>query len=1189
MKLLLDLQAIQGAARNRGLGRYSLEFAAAMASRPGVTETIVLLNGGLPAQSILKSRELVEERIPTARIEVFDAPWPWAGDARDPKMHRQAETVRDQLIHELGPDAAVVCSPFSSPFESVVSVAGQSRPFTAVVVYDLLQQTDPDSRLADEDQAWFLHRMESVARADLLLCISDFTARAVKQHLGVSCPPISTIWGSAFGLPEARSTERRGVLVAGGDGRRKNEASTIRAYSRIPESLRRRHPLTVVGRQDRLDLDPETIARRNGLTSEECVVLRSEVSDEQLARLYAQARLLVMPSRGEGLGMPVLEAWRFGTPAITSNVTSLPELMGEGQWMFDPDDDVAQARLIEEILSDDEAWARAATHAQVRDRLFSWARTAEIAHAALEEGLAERSVPGKMSRPTLALATPWPPQSSGIARHAQVMAKALSEHYRVTIVNGDEAGSAQARADGHDVLSPAEFDRQGAPCDRLLVQLGNNPLFHSDEVRLLKRWPCVAVAHDIDLHHLVALDEVTFPGGMPALRYLEHGLAGWLTDQPPVGIDIFRSTISVLVHSNSAADYLTCEARSTMPESMVHRVPLVIISDTRRSRPDARQRLGIGDSEVLIATFGRVAPEKGVHTVVEAFVGLAQQVDHVRFVAVGPTGDTGYRERLEAMAHGLPAHLTGEVSDDVYSDWLAAADIAVQLRPVQRGETSAALLDALGAGCAVVVEDVASMGELASHRAIAVESPVKAEELQEVLRSLVDDPDRREGLQRKAVETTWERHSPEVAARSYRDAIEEAYQGWASPIERLPRAVAQARSLAINRPDRRGETVYIDVTSLVETTRRTGIERVVASLASGLGAKYPGRVMPIMERDGRFRHATEALGELSGASPWETPLTLPSDSVRFRSGDILLCAETKADVDGWSRLTSEARSLGAYYVQIVHDLLPVRMPDFFPPFVEPWFETWLSYVAGSADLAVCVSQATEADFRQWLAEHGLEERAPRVTWLRNACDLGNSRLVTTELRQRARGSRRVLVVGTIEPRKGVDAVLDAAEALWAEGDDVDFVFVGRQGWAGSSTLLRLRAHAESSSPLTWLSNATDLDLQWEYLNADLLVMASRGEGFGLPIVEAVAHGVPVLARDLPVFREILGPDGDYFTLDGELPAAILERLSSPLPPTFVQDRLVTWSDTAQDLIGALTLPRRDGRAGPEGETTRRCV
>ena len=137
------------------------------------------------------------------------------------------------------------------------------------------------------------------------------------------------------------------------------------------------------------------------------------------------------------------------------------------------------------------------------------------------------------------------------------------------------------------------------------------------------------------------------------------------------------------------------------------------------------------------------------------------------------------------------------------------------------------------------------------------------------------------------------------------------------------------------------------------------------------------------------------------------------------------------------------------------------------------------------------------------------------------------------------------------------------------GEDVEFVLVGRPGWARPELIDRLAVLHRSARPLTWLRDASDEELRLEYLDADLLVMASRGEGFGLPIVEALAHGTPVVARDLHVFRELLGDQAAYFARDEELAdgharAAAIRRT----------DRLRvrsprTWRDTAADLLHAM--------------------
>ena len=151
MELLLDLQSLLGPARERGLGRYSLELAAALAAHERVTAMGVLLNGGVPSADLLLARHLIKSRLPEANVHVFDAPWPWIGPsgAFDVQAHRDAEYVRDAFIRDLQPDAVLVCSLFERPSTSVISVPAGARPFTAVVAYDALQFNDPSCAVPD--------------------------------------------------------------------------------------------------------------------------------------------------------------------------------------------------------------------------------------------------------------------------------------------------------------------------------------------------------------------------------------------------------------------------------------------------------------------------------------------------------------------------------------------------------------------------------------------------------------------------------------------------------------------------------------------------------------------------------------------------------------------------------------------------------------------------------------------------------------------------------------------------------------------------------------------------------------------------------------------------------------------------------------------------------------------------------
>jgi glycosyltransferase involved in cell wall biosynthesis len=120
------------------------------------------------------------------------------------------------------------------------------------------------------------------------------------------------------------------------------------------------------------------------------------------------------------------------------------------------------------------------------------------------------------------------------------------------------------------------------------------------------------------------------------------------------------------------------------------------------------------------------------------------------------------------------------------------------------------------------------------------------------------------------------------------------------------------------------------------------------------------------------------------------------------------------------------------------------------------------------------------------------------------------------------------MVGTVEPRKGHADALDAFDMLWKEGLDVNLVIVGKKGWMVNALARRLRTYGAHEPRLLWLENASDEYLEHLYAAAVALIAASHGEGFGLPLIEAARHKLPVIARDLPVFREVAGEHAYYF-------------------------------------------------------------
>jgi hypothetical protein len=132
---------------------------------------------------------------------------------------------------------------------------------------------------------------------------------------------------------------------------------------------------------DRLQLEKH--AQSHGLAANE-LILTGYVSDDMLIALYSAAALFVFPSLHEGFGLPALEAMACGTPVIGSNSTSIPEVIGLEEAMFDPRRPEAIAAKIAEVLNDPAFGARLRTHGRTQAARFSWDNTAQRALRALE-------------------------------------------------------------------------------------------------------------------------------------------------------------------------------------------------------------------------------------------------------------------------------------------------------------------------------------------------------------------------------------------------------------------------------------------------------------------------------------------------------------------------------------------------------------------------------------------------------------------------------------------------------------------------------------------------------------------------------------------------------------------------------------------------------------------------------------
>lgn len=398
-----------------------------------------------------------------------------------------------------------------------------------------------------------------------------------------------------------------------------------------------------------------------------------------------------------------------------------------------------------------------------------------------------------------------------------------------------------------------------------------------------------------------------------------------------------------------------------------------------------------------------------------------------------------------------------------------------------------------------------------------------------------------------------------------------------------------------------GRQLLVDVSQLALHDYKTGIQRVVRSVLSELLSRPPAgfRVEPVYARPHRpgFFYARTFLHRL-GRGP-----EAPDEAIAVRKGDVFLGLDLNHNAVLTQPATFQAlRRAGVRVCSVVYDLLPILLPKAFHGLDGSSHARWLSALA-EMDGLICISKAVADEALEWLGSHGPRRSSPLpVGWFHLGADLGASlpsRGVPPEaeaLIARLRQRPTFLTVATLEPRKGHRQTLEAFDQLWARGIDANLLFVGREGWAVEKLIHQLRhTHPERNRRLFWIEGASDEYLERLYAASACLIAASEGEGFGLPLIEAAQHGLPILARDIPVFREVAGAHASYFSGSDPESLAIqvaewMTRAAEGTVPGSGGLRGLTWEESTQGLLGVLLrggwyktwmpAPRRPLAAGP---------
>ncbi|HEX3561219.1 MAG TPA: glycosyltransferase [Solirubrobacterales bacterium] len=707
-----------------------------------------------------------------------------------------------------------VTSPFEGPSPTVTLEeqwphwARRAGVRLVITLHDLIpllfpeHYIDPDPLISSP----WLARLGIVRAADHILAVSQSSAADAVEHLEfdenritvIDAGTSTQIAAMVGSREEAAKIVRRRLpslrdgflFYVGGADWRKNVKGLIEAYGRLPDRLRDRHQLVITYKLDRRGRDAlEDFAKRQGIRPGQ-LLLTGFVPDRELSALYRLCALFVFPSLYEGAGLPILEAMACGAPVVGSNVSSVPEILGDLRAAFDPADPCDIAACLERTLQSEAELERLRRVSADRAAHFTWDRVAGKAIEGYERAL---SAPGhRDTRPRrtkrLAVFTPWPPDASPSAAYSRQLVERLADHAEVdVIVAGSASNDAYDRSLEPRVRlwAAGDFDwaHELRDFDRILYVLGDSPI-HLHAIEGLISRPGTVIAHDVRFGRLYESMKPEFWENPVWMREKLYGMYG---DRIPAG-DLRRSPDDPEVQARFGI-YMSQEVQSHAERILVHsRCAADVLRMDRLPGDPGAETVVVGRGiperalgrngerpagELRVISHGAGERPEAIDLLLHGFAALAKERPEARLVLLGHLEEAAERRLHETASNlriGDAIEMRGHLDGADYWRALAESDVAVQLRTSSDGEVSGSVCDCLAARVPTIVSAVGWLRELPSPAVLHVPRDCAPSALAVQIEEVVEDPGLRKRI-RAAQDEYAEANSYERVAERYAELL----------------------------------------------------------------------------------------------------------------------------------------------------------------------------------------------------------------------------------------------------------------------------------------------------------------------------------------------------------------------------------------------------------------------------------
>jgi glycosyltransferase involved in cell wall biosynthesis len=749
-KLYIDCQFFQTPVWDRGMGKYSQALIERAADKLADYDVTILFNAGLPQDpAMLKAVKLL---LPGAETSFLDLWTTERLDYRSAASHNKE--VLETMIRESnnGVQEATFFLPclFQEPTASVYP----DNAARIMIYYDAIPFLYYQKYKNAINYDNYLQRYATMLESDVILTISETVKDDLAIYLGIEDirRRVVSIDGAAVEADTAKTRKplrdipEDYILLTTSDDVRKNNRAAVLALEQLKRVTKRKFKMVITSsfRKDH-KTDLEKLSKD--------LIFTGNVDVAELSWLYENASAVLCASEYEGLGLPILEAIRFGKPIACSNIAVFREISNKAFYYFDPlDIEDMTLRLRDAIEKKD--WDSKKALFKDINKKYTWERSAGLLAGELRRlGRTQPRRPAGSQKPKVAILSPTPSGYSAVGRIVQEIHDALAGHFEIDYYFENRKKKPVDIRPNYlpqttNCYQVADFNaRLYAMYDAVIYHIGNSE-YHFDTIRNALYLPGIAIIHDTKL--VECFGEMARQGYIPQERLeAEIKMNDVLGARQSAFLgSLLNNQIGVIFHSDYAEKAMN---EINIRDVTLKRSVLALPAPRQEPQPIERRAVHVGLAGVLSGK------RKGIE-IVKELARNPEIADNAIFHVFG--FNLMDPQDIKDLKSYDNITLQTDLSDLAYQTQLANLDIMINYRSEYKGETSSSVLEAMRYGCVVIVNGKAGwFAELPDDAVAKVNEPT---ELDKILRELILSPGKRARIGKAARIYVSRHHSPEI-------------------------------------------------------------------------------------------------------------------------------------------------------------------------------------------------------------------------------------------------------------------------------------------------------------------------------------------------------------------------------------------------------------------------------------------